>query len=411
MAYPSPFQYNTKNANKYIILDMIRFTPGGISRAELARQMELTRAGVSTIIDDLLHEGLVREAASGPVTATGGRRPILLEINAQHGYVVGVDMGASHVGLVLTDFAARVLQEIEFPFDIRRAPAVCLQEIDAQFRRLLEQAGLTLKDIMAVGVGVPGPVVAKAGTVGTPPIMPGWDGYPIKAQLQEMWRCPVSLNNDAELGALGEWAYGAGRGERHLAYIKVGTGVGSGLLLDGHIYGGATGSAGEIGHITIRDNGPLCSCGNHGCLEAMAGGVAIARLAREAVKEGRRTQLAQIKPLEAITAKDVGDAARMGDLVAQQIVAEAGGYLGIAIADVVNLFNPSMVVVGGGVAQMGDLLLEPIRRTVQERSLRSAARAVRITATVLGRRSVSMGAVVQALGSALRQTNGVAVAA
>jgi len=200
---------------------------------------------------------------------------------------------------------------------------------------------------------------------------------------------------------LGEWAYGAGRSQHNLAYIKVGTGIGSGLLLDGQVYRGATGCAGEIGHITIQENGPLCSCGSYGCLEALAGGRAIARKAREAVLAGRRTQLAAIEPVETITARDVAEAARLGDLVAQQIVTTAGGYLGIAIADLVNLFNPGLIVVGGGVAQMGDLLLDPIRRAVRERSLRPAAQAVRITAAVLGRRSSCMGAVVQAVSLAL----------
>lgn len=399
--YPSPCVYNVKNLNKRVILDLIRFTPGGISRAELARQMELTRSAVSTIIDDLLHSGLVREAANGPTT--GGRRPILLEINPKSGYVVGVDMGATHLGLVAADFSAHVLQETEIPFDVKLPPETSLQTVDAALRELLGKAGLALEEVRGIGVGVPGPVVAEAGMVSAPPIMPGWDGYPIRARLQDLWQCPVSLNNDAELGALGEWAYGAGRGERHLAYIKVGTGIGAGLLLEGRIYRGATGCAGEIGHITILDHGPLCSCGNRGCLEAMAGGEAIARKGREAVLSGRRTQLSAIQPVEAVTAREVAAAARLGDLVAQQIVTEAGGYLGIAIANVVNLFNPNMVVVGGGVAQMGDLLLEPIRQAVRERSLRPAAQAVRIMAATLGRRSSSMGAVVQAINAALNQ--------
>jgi glucokinase-like ROK family protein len=250
---------------------------------------------------------------------------------------------------------------------------------------------------------VPGPVVFEAGIVSGPPIMPGWDAYPIRDHLEELWQCPVTLNNDAELGALGEWAYGAGRGERNLAYIKVGTGVGAGLLLDGQIYTGATGSAGEIGHITLDENGPLCSCGNKGCLEAMASGEAIARRGKDAVKRRQRTQLSSVVPVESLSARDVIAAARNGDLIAQQIMTEAGMHLGTAIASLVNLFNPGMVVVGGGVAQIGDLLLEPIRQTVRERSLRAASRAVRITAALLGRRSSGMGAVVQALTLALHQ--------
>ena len=392
----SLYGHNGKSTNKRVGLDLIRFTPGGISRSELARQLNLTRAAVTTIINDFIDDGLVRETGKGPTT--GRRRPILLEINPQRGYLVGVDLGATHLSLLVTDFAAHVVSELETPFDIRRNPEECLQKVEQALSETLARAQLRLEDVTAIGVGVPGPVEAATGKVIAPPIMPGWHNYPIQAVLQERWGRPVSLNNDAELGALGEWAQGAGRGERYLAYIKVGTGIGAGLLLDGKIYRGVSGCAGEIGHITIRDNGPLCACGSHGCLEALAGGSAIAAKAAAAVKEGKRTRLGSAGE---ITAMDVAHAARLGDLVAQQIIVEAGGYLGIAIASLINLFNPSMVVIGGGVAQIGDLLLDPVRQVVGERSLRSAAKAVRISSAVLGRRSTSMGAVVQALNLAL----------
>jgi glucokinase-like ROK family protein len=281
-----------------------------------------------------------------------------------------------------------------------------LQQADEAVRRLLKRAGINLTQIQAIGLGVPGPVSEQLGAVIAPPIMPGWDGFPIRTHLEALWQRPVAIGNDANFGALGEWAYGAGRGERNLVYIKVGSGIGSGLLLNGQIFSGATGCAGEIGHITIREDGPLCSCGSHGCLEALSGGNAIAQRAREAVQAGKRTQLSSIKPVENITAKDVASAARLGDLVAQQIMAAAGDYLGIAIASLVNLTNPGMVVVGGGVAQMGDLLLNPIRLAVQQRSLRPAAQAVRISSALLGRRSSSIGSVVQAINLSLNDLVG-----
>jgi glucokinase-like ROK family protein len=260
-----------------------------------------------------------------------------------------------------------------------------------------------LQNVLAIGVGVPGPLVTEVGMVISPPIMPGWDRYPIRDTLEKLWSCPLSINNDAELGVLGEWAAGAGRGERNLAYIKVGTGIGAGLLLDGQIYRGVTGSAGEIGHLTIDENGPLCTCGNHGCLEAVAGGRAIAEQAQDAVRKGKRTSLSAIDPVESITAREVASAARRGDLLSQQILTRAGSHIGIAIAGLVNLFNPGMVIIGGGVAQTGDILLEPMRQAVQRRSLPAATRVVRITTAMLGRRSSSMGAVVQALTIALHQ--------
>lgn len=396
---PTAFEINAKNFNKRYSLDLIRFTPGGISRAEIARKMGLTRSAVTPIVTDLLATGLVREAADGP--ATGGRRATLLEINPNRGRVVGIDMGVTHVGVLVSDLSAIIIEEIEIPFDIKKPPRHCLNQIDELLRETLIKSNTSLEEVLSVGIGVPGPLVAESGTVVTPPIMPGWDNYPIRSQLENAWGRPVILDNDAALGALGEWSQGAGRGERNLAYIKVGTGVGAGLLLDGNIYRGHTGGAGEIGHITLRENGPKCACGNYGCLEALAGGQAIARRAQAAVKAGPRTQLETIVPVESITARDVAAAARLGDLVAQKILSEAGSYLGIAIANLINLFNPGMVVVGGGVAQIGDLLLDPIRQAVRERCLRSSAQSVRINSALLGRRSTSLGAVVRAIDIAL----------
>ena len=391
---------NLKNLNKHAIIDLIRFTSGGISRVEIARRMGLTRAAVSAIVDDLMSLGLVRETEG---SYPSGRRPIVLEINPDLGHVIGIDMGASHVMLILADFSGRQLHEIEVPMDINEGPQICLARVAELVDQLLKEAGMSLSQISAVGVGVPGPIVQKEGMVSGPPIMPGWDRYPIRDHLQELWQVPVSLNNDAELGAVGEWAYGAGRGEHNLAYIKVGTGIGAGLLLEGQIYRGSTGCAGEIGHITIDENGPLCTCGNRGCLEAIAGGAAIARKAMEAVRMGQRTQLAEMVHNGKLTVADVMNAARHGDHLAQRITAEAGMHLGTAIANIVNLFNPSMVVIGGSVGQIGDLLLEPIRLTVQRRSLLVASRNVRITAALLGKHSVAIGAVVVALSIALHQ--------
>jgi len=397
----SPPNQIVKNLNKHAVLDLIRFTSGGISRAELAQRMDLSRAAMTAIVNDLLESGVIRESESR--ASQSGRPPIILEINSARGYVAGIDMGASHLSIVVTDFSARVIDEVEVPFKIGEGPQASLQLANSLLQDLLRKNNLTLQNLSAIGVGVPGPIASEAGMVYAPPIMPGWDGYPIQAELEAKWDIPVSLNNDAELGALGEWAYGAGREENFLAYIKVGTGIGSGLLLNGQIYRGATGSAGEIGHLTIDENGPVCDCGNAGCLEALAGGKAIARQAQDAVRKGQRTLLSSLGPVESITARDVAAAARRGDLVSQQIITRAGNYLGIAIAGLVNLFNPKVIVVGGGVSQMGDLLLQPIRDAVTRRSLPASVRTVKINTAVLRRRSSSMGAVVQALSMALHQ--------
>jgi glucokinase-like ROK family protein len=389
-----------KNLNRHAVIDSVRFTPGGIARIELARRLGLTRAAITTIVDDLLTGGLLRETEGH---YPNGRKPIVLEINPERGKVVGIDMGATHLNLILADFSARELDNLEVRLDINDGPGKCLAAVEEQVHRLLQRNGYALGDIDAIGLGVPGPIISKAGMVSGPPIMPGWDGYPIRDHLYRVWGCPVTLNNDAELGVLGEWAYGAGRGERNLAYIKVGTGIGAGLLVEGQLYSGSTGSAGEIGHITIDENGPICSCGNRGCLEAFAGGIAIVRKANEAVRRGLRTQLTDTINSPDFSAKDVISAARRGDLVSQRIVMEAGMHLGTAIASMVNLLNPDIVIIGGSISQIGDLLLEPIRSAVNKRSLLPASRSVRITAALLGHRSCAMGAVVQAISIAIHR--------
>jgi glucokinase-like ROK family protein len=394
------FQYvNVKSINKHMALDLVRFSMGGIARVELARELNLTRAAVTSIVNDLKDAELVREVGTHP----SGRKPVVLEVNPSRGWVIGVDLGATHMTLILADCAGQVIREVETPLDIDAGPDICLPHVITQIMQVLSGAGLSISQVSAVGLGVPGPVVADLGLVSFPPIMPNWDNFPIRSHLMEKLGVPVVLGNDAELGALGEWAYGAGRGEEVLAYIKIGTGIGAGLLIDGKIFRGVTGTAGEIGHIMIDKNGPVCTCGNSGCLEAIAGGRAIARRAQDYVRKYQRSRLAEIKPVDRIRASDVIAAARRGDLVAQMIIKEVGESVGTALSSVVNLFNPSMIVVGGQVSQCGDLLLEPIRRVVQEKSLKVASRNVRIAAAFLGRRSSGMGAVVEALTIALHQ--------
>ncbi|HSG42173.1 MAG TPA: ROK family protein, partial [Anaerolineales bacterium] len=393
-----PADYNVKSFNKHAALDLIRFSGVGLSRTDLADKMGLTRAAVSLIVNDLLDSQVIQEAESR--SAPSGRPPIVLEINPNRGLVGAIDMGATHISIALADFTARIHRESEFSFDIKDGPEICIEKADQKLKDMLSELGLSHSDLSAIGVGVPGPVITEAGIVIAPPIMPGWDHFPIRETLEKKWNCPITLNNDAELGALGEWAYGAGRGEKNIAYIKIGSGVGAGLVLNQQIYGGTTGAAGEIGHLTIDESGPLCNCGNHGCLEAFAGGHAIAQQGQLLAKSGKRTLLSNT-PTEKITALKVSEAARHGDLHAQEILRRAGTSIGIAIAGLINLFNPSVVIIGGGVAQIGDTLTNPIRQAVRERAMRASEQSVRITTGMLGRRSLLIGATVQAINIAI----------
>ena len=399
--YWLPTNHNVRNFNKHAAVDLIRFAGKGLSRTDLAEEMGITRAAVTIIINDLIAHDIIIETESR--TTSSGRPPVVLEINPDHGLVAAIDMGAMHLSAALSDFSARILEEVEIPFRIADGPEKCLVQADRILRELLAKRGLTPADLCGIGIGVPGPVITEQGTVMAPPIMPGWDRFPIRTSLEENWNTSITLNNDAELGALGEWAYGAGRGERNLAFIKVGSGIGAGLMINRQIYGGTTGSAGEIGHLTIDENGPLCACGNHGCLEAFAGGHAIAAQAQSLVASGKRTLLSE-KDIQSLTALDVAEAARRGDLPAQEIIKRSGSYIGIAIAGLINLINPSTVVIGGGVAQVGDLLTASIRQAVRERSLRASEHGVKITTAMLGRRSSLIGALVQAINVSIHES-------
>ena len=384
-----------RQLNKGVILDLIRQAPDGISRAEIAQALGVSRSTVSAIVDGLILHQLVVERGAG--VSRGGRRPIVLQTNPDAGRVLGVDIGASHLTVIAADLRGQVLSEITAPLDIARGPEECLQAIALTVEHILRESRSQLDEVRAIGVGVPGPVIQQQGIVSAPPIMPGWDGFPIRQRLSDAWHKPVSLDNDADLGALGEWSFGAGRAESNLVYIKIGTGIGCGILLDGQIYHGVLGTAGEIGHLTVSEDGPPCTCGNYGCLEAMAGGRAIAQRAQLAVKAGQRTSLASVDHGREITARDVGLAAQSGDGVSQQLLGDAGRHIGSALASLVNLLNPSLVLLGGGVVAAGAYLLDPIRQAVRERTLRAAGRATRIAVATLGDRSTALGAVALAL--------------
>lgn len=376
------------------MIDLIRKSAEGISRAGIAELLRVSRSTASIIVDDLINSGLVVERGAG--VSRGGRKPIVVEINPGAGSVVGVDVGATHILVVVADLLGQSLAEVEVPLTIAEGPVIGLPKIYAAVDEAVRAAKQRWGNVTAVGVGVPGPVDINRGLVSAPPIMPGWDGFPILQSLEDRWRKPISLDNDADLGAVGEWSFGAGQGESNMAYVKVGTGIGCGILIDGQIYHGVLGTAGEIGHVTISESGAPCTCGNYGCLEAMAGGRAIAQRAQMAIRAGQRTCLSEITGRE-LSAQDVAQAATVGDVVSQQLLSDAGRHIGSAVASLINLLNPGLVLIGGGVAEAGDYLLAPLQATVHERSLRASMQAARITRAALGRRSTALGAVASAL--------------
>ncbi|MFZ5917198.1 MAG: ROK family transcriptional regulator [Chloroflexota bacterium] len=388
-----------REVNKSLVLSLVR-QARHVSRADLARRTHLSRSTVSAVVSELLGEGWLVETGTGE--SQGGRRPILLTFNHRAGYILTIAAGASHLLSLVTDLDAGLLAEIEHPFNVADGPAIGLAAMETIGRQALRQAGVQPSQLLGVGVGVPGPLNCARGTIIAPPIMPGWNEVPVRGHLQHIYGVSVYLDNDANLGALGEWRFGAGQGIDNLVFIKIATGIGCGLIIGGQIYHGHTGSAGEIGHVTIDEHGPPCSCGSYGCLEAMAGGPAIAQRAMMAIQAGQPTILKDMTPNGHLTAQDVAKAAHRGDALSLQLYRDAGRLIGIAVADVLNLFNPGRVIVGGGVSQAGDLIMASLRATVRQRSVRAAVENADIVQAALGRRSAAWGAVALVLQETFR---------
>ncbi|HEY66676.1 MAG: ROK family protein [Chloroflexi bacterium] len=313
--------------------------------------------------------------------------------------VIGIDLGGTKISTALIDSVGRIMARDYRETQAAEGQEAVIERMLDSARRVIAQAEVTQAQVAAVGIGAPGPLDIEAGVLVAPPNLPGWDRVPLKRIIEDALGITTFLENDANAAALGEHRFGAGRGRQHMIYVTVSTGIGGGLILDGKLYHGASGMAGEIGHMTIVPYGPLCGCGNRGCLEALASGTAIARQARERVARGVPTLMADLAAgdPERITAKLVAEAAHQGDAEAREILAEAMNYLGIGMANLVNLFNPELIVIGGGLTNIGELLFGPVRRAIDRRAFRAQAQTVQVVQAKLGKDVGVLGAAAVAL--------------
>lgn len=366
-----------------------------ISRAEIARRKELSRSTVSIIVDELLGLGLLREVGAGQ--SRGGRRPIVLEFDDDAATILGVDLGATHVAVALTNLRGAVLAWAHERHPVRDDPQGALALASSLAERCLESWGGSRRLLLGAGMAVPSPVDPARPDHLNDVVMPAWKGVAVGHPLRRRFRVPVLIDNDANLGALAERWWGAGRDVDDFAYIKLATGIGAGFFVGGKIYRGATGVAGEIGHVSVDPAGEPCGCGLRGCLVTLVGAPALVRRARELLKE---------RPESALAGRDFGiaemeDAALAGDRLALQVVREAAEHLGVAVAGLLNLLNPRVVIVGGGLVRLGDLLLEPLRETVRRRTLVTSVDVSRIVASEVGARAPAIGAATLLLERAL----------
>ena len=312
--------------------------------------------------------------------------------------VLGIDLGGTKILTAVID-AGGVLSRGYSVTPAEEGPEAVVKSILESADRALNQAGVTAADLYAVGVGAAGLSNPETGILFTSPHLPGWHNVPLGDMVEKGLRKKVFLINDANAAAVGELHYGAGRGARNFIYITVSTGIGSGIIIDGEIYMGAAGMAGELGHMVIDDEGPACDCGNRGCWEALASGTALVREARRRIAGGKATSILGYVggAPEKINAEAVHMAAQAGDKLANELITRAAYYLGVGLANVVNIFNPEVIVIGGGLANMGDRLLGPALAEAARRALPPSYRLVRFARAGLGSDSGVIGAAAFAL--------------
>ncbi|MGH9248377.1 MAG: ROK family transcriptional regulator [Acidimicrobiales bacterium] len=338
---------------------------GPLSRVELADRLSVSRTTMASEVARLAELGLAEGA--GPAASRGGRRSTLVDLSSEVRFV-GIAIGATAMSVAVTDGRLTVLGQQYVDMDVRLGPEHVLAKSLELTRKVLAEQDVVRP--AGVGIGVPGPVDFHGGVPVSPPIMPGWDGYPVRDAMARELGCPVLLDNDVNVMALGEQHSGVAKSARDFLFVKIGTGIGCGIVVDGQLYRGVDGCAGDIGHIRVEEFGPTCACGNTGCLEAFFGGAALARDALAAARSQRSAVLAAMLAEKGeLTAVDVASAVAQGDPYAVQMIRDGGHRVGWVLASLVSFFNPGLIVIGGRVSRLGHPLLAEIRGVVYRRSL------------------------------------------
>jgi glucokinase-like ROK family protein len=374
---------------------------GPLFPADIVRKTGLAKSTVSVYVDRLIAVGLIREEAK-----PGGKRR-MLKVAESAGYVIGVDLGQTHLNVGLCDLEGEILDSVYGEADLlHETPEAILSRVIEASRNLSSRNAFKPSALFGIGFGLPGPVDYAHGVPVSPPVMPGWDRFPVASYLAREFTCPVFVDNDVNVMALAERDKGAASGERDFLFVKAGTGIGAGIIVDGRIYRGAKGAAGDIGHISVGDDETLCHCGNRGCLEAIAGGRALASLARQSAESGAsRFLAARLAEKEKITAELLAKGAAMGDEESLRLLIAAGKRLGDVLAKLVNFFNPALIVVGGGLSNLGERYIASIRESVYRRSTPLATSDLVIKRSTLGDRAGVTGAAILVLDEIFSQKN------
>lgn len=308
-------------------------------------------------------------------------------------YVIGIDLGGTKISTALSDLNGEIVSQTTVPTKAEEGEIPVLNRIINSVSSVIEDSSADLSEIKAIGIGSPGPLDAEKGVIIYTPNLPFKD-FNLVEPLKKKFNLPVFLDNDANVATIGEYMFGAGKGAKDVVFFTISTGVGGGAILNGKIYRGHTSNALEIGHMTIEQNGPRCNCGNLGCVEALASGTAIAKRAKEALESKAETSL---RNYEKVTSAEVFEEAKKGDPIAKDIISSALNYLGIAVANAVTIFDPEVIIMGGGVTKAGDIVFDTVRKVVDKRCFKSMASSVKIVPAGLGQDAGVIGAVALAL--------------
>ncbi|MCD6232431.1 ROK family protein [Candidatus Aerophobetes bacterium] len=384
-----------KQINKSIILDTVKLY-GPISRAEISQRTNLSPTTVSTLTGDLIREEYIKEIGEGK--SRGGRRPILLKFNSNAHFIMGVKLDAKEITLALVNLKLSIINKKNEVLKNRDKTRV-IKQVSNLILKEIQESGVKLEKIIGIGIGTIGLVDTEKGIV-EEAVNIGWRNVPLRDLIKERFNdIPVYIDNVANLSALGEKQAGIARKAKNLIYLHLGMGIGAGIVLNGKIYEGSNGSAGEVGHTTVEPDGPQCKCGNRGCLEIFASEGAIASRAISGLLARRKTLMKKMSggSIDKVTVRLVAKAAEKGDKFALEIWKETAKYLGITIANLINVYNPEMVILGGGIVRAGKFLFEPLKRVVRERALPRAAKIVRIVPSQLKDDASLIGAAALAL--------------
>jgi len=313
--------------------------------------------------------------------------------------VLGIDLGGTKILTAVANSRGEMLSRDHSITPAGEGHGVVIQSILESVHRSLNQAEVGISELTAIGIGAPGVSNPETGILFTSPNLAGWQDVPLRDIVEKELGKKAFLINDANAAAVGEFYFGAGRGARNFIYVTISTGIGAGIIIDGRIYTGALGTAGEVGHITIDDNGPICHCGNRGCWATLASGTALAREARYQIEQGAKTSILDYAggTMENLTAEVIHKAAEAGDSLARKLIDQVGYYFGVGLANLINIFDPELIVVGGGLSNIGDMLLEPAFKVAGDRAFKEAYKAVRFALAELGRNSGVLGAAAFAL--------------